>query len=125
MFCQDHSRGKSGAASHLPRHLGAQQVNSYWLRKVPGLGLPVPSPLHMQVMKRRSMWVGHGQAVVEAQVPSTANSKLLHFSTKLSSGESFLAFFLFRFIYFYCKVRHIEKRRDREEDLPSDDSLPK
>ena len=27
--------------------------------------------------------------------------------------------------YFYCKVRYTERSRDREEDLPSNDSLPK
>ena len=33
-------------------------------------------------------------------------------------------FFKKRFIYFYWKGRYTERRRDREEDLPPDDSLP-
>ena len=35
------------------------------------------------------------------------------------------SFLLLRLTHFYYKVRYTERRRDRKEDLPSDDSLPK
>ena len=36
-----------------------------------------------------------------------------------------LFFFFLDFIYFYCKVRYTERRRDRVEDLPTNDSFHK
>ena len=33
-------------------------------------------------------------------------------------------FFFFKIFFFYYKVRYTERRRDREEDLPSNDSIP-
>ena len=43
----------------------------------------------------------------------------------ISFFKRFIFLFLFLKILFYYKVRYTERRRDREEDLLSDDSLPK
>ena len=65
----------------------------------------------------------------EARPEAKETSSLIFFSVSgpakersLRSTEyhnDSLCAFLKRFIYFHCKVRYTERRRDREEDLPS------
>ena len=81
--------------------------------------------------------VGGGQ-VLESQETQTSSEALLRpaltavaFGNEPTDGRSLsicfsnkIQFKKFLFFFFYWKGRYAE-RRDREEDLPSDDSLPK
>ena len=60
-----------------------------------------------------------GWKLAEGRIP--AYTKLYHIIQNSKIKNTFLK----RFIYFYYKVRYTERRRNREEDLPSDGLLPK
>ena len=91
--------------------------------------------LHPRGRPRRGSWLGIGIESAVAltwgvnhrteDLPLCLSSLYIRLSNKKNNKNKSLKKFFLRFISFYWKVRYTERRRDREEDLPSDGSLPK